>query len=533
MNINPFNHRYPSKRNLIYSNNGMVATTHPIAAQAGVEIMKNGGNAFDAAIATAACLAVVEPTSNGLGSDAFAILSKDDKIYGINGSGKSPKKLTLDWLINNGIETIPKFGPLPVTVPGAVGTWVEIINKFGSLTLREVLEPAIKAAKDGVVIQPTVGKYWELATNRYSKVLKDEMYKHWFNTFTRDGISPKVGTLVKLPDHAKTLEIIGDSNGEEFYRGEIAVKISDFMSSIGGLLSKEDLEEYKPEWVEPLSISYRGYDVWELPPNGQGITTLMALNILNNKDLKDLEDPYSIHNAIEAMKIAFEDGDRIIGDVKDKSWGEYISKEYGFNKAKLIGNIARMPEDNEYKRGGTVYLAVSDKDGNMISYIQSNYMGFGSGLVVPQTGIALQNRGCDFLTKEGHPNSLEPGKRPYHTIIPGFLTKDKKTIGPFGVMGGMMQPQGHLQVILNTIDYNLNPQDAIDAPRWQWIKGNTIHMEQGFPNNVVGELARMGHEIVLQHESGSFGRGQIIFKTEDGSICGGTESRADGYIATY
>ena len=279
MNFDPFYHRYPSKRNLIYSNNGMVATTHPIAAQAGIEIMKRGGNAFDAAIATAACLVVVEPTSNGLGSDAFAILSKGDVLYGINGSGRSPKKLTREWLMDNDIHKIPNFGPIPVTVPGAVGTWVEIINRFGNLTLKEVLSPAIRAANEGVVVQPTVGKYWELANKRYSSILKEDMFKYWFETFTIDGKTPKVGSLIKLEDHARTLEIIGKTNGEDFYRGEIANKISNFMESIGGLLSLDDLMEYKPEWVDPISTKYRGYDIWELPPNGQGITTLMALSI--------------------------------------------------------------------------------------------------------------------------------------------------------------------------------------------------------------------------------------------------------------
>lgn len=533
MNFDPFYHRYPSKRNLIYSNNGMVATTHPIAAQAGIEIMKRGGNAFDAAIATAACLVVVEPTSNGLGSDAFAILSKGDVLYGINGSGRSPKKLTREWLMANEIHKIPKFGPIPVTVPGAVGTWVEIINRFGNLTLKEVLSPAIRAANEGVVVQPTVGKYWELANKRYSSILKEDMFKYWFETFTIDGKAPKVGSLIKLEDHARTLEIIGKTNGEDFYRGEIANKISNFMESIGGLLSLDDLMEYKPEWVDPISTNYRGYDIWELPPNGQGITTLMALSILNNMELKDLEDPQSVHNAIEAMKIAFQDGDKIIGDVNNINWMDYTTKEYGLNKINEIGDMASIPEESEYRRGGTVYLSAADKDGNMISYIQSNYMGFGCGLVVPGTGIALQNRGCDFTLKAGHPNTLEPGKRSYHTIIPGFLTKENKSIGPFGVMGGMMQPQGHLQVILNTIDYGLNPQDALDAPRWQWIKGNTIHVEHGFSNSLTGALSRMGHDIVVMHDGGGFGRGQIIFKMEDGSICGGTESRADGYIATY
>jgi len=511
----------------------MVATSHPIAAQAGIEIMKKGGNAFDASIAAAACLVVVEPTGNGLGSDAFAILSKNDKLYGINGSGKSPKKLSIKWLKENGYDSIPKYGPLSVTVPGAVGTWAEIINKFGNLTLEEVLVPAIRAAREGVVIQPTVGKYWEIANRRYSEVLKDDMFKSWFETFTKDGIAPRVGSLFKMEDHAKTLEAIGKTNGESFYSGDIAKKIAEFMSSIGGLISLEDLKEFKPQWVEPLSTKYRGYDVWEIPPNGQGITTLMALSILDNMEIKDFEDVNTMHNAIEAMKLAFEEGDRIIGDRDDINWSDYTSKDYGLMKSAEIGKYARMPIDTEYKRGGTVYLAAADNQGNMISYIQSNYMGFGSGLVVPDTGISLQNRGYDFCVKEGHPNSLEPGKRPYHTIIPGFLTKDNKSIGPFGVMGGMMQPQGHLQVILNTIDFKLNPQDALDAPRWQWVKGNTIHVEQGFPSSLVGALSRLGHDIVIQHEVGSFGRGQILFKDDFGALCGGTESRTDGYIATY
>jgi gamma-glutamyltranspeptidase/glutathione hydrolase len=527
-------HRYPSKRNLIYGHRGMVATTNPLASDAGISVLKSGGNAFDAVIAAAAVLTVVEPTSNGIGGDAFAILWSDGKIHGINGSGRTSKKLTSDWLKNNGFDKIPQKGALPVTVPGGVSVWAEINEKFGRLPLSEVLKPAVEIAKEGFAVQPTVAKNWKNAVKAHKTIADESFMKPWFNHFTIDGRAPKPGEVFSSLEQAETLELIGATNGEAFYRGVLAEKIAAFIKENGGLLDEEDLKAFRAEWVEPISVKYRGYDVWEIPPNGHGINVLMALGILENLPENLIEDSESVHRAIEAMKLAFEDGNRIIGDPHfiGDSWRDVLKEDYLKERAELIGENARLPLDTEPKRGGTVYLAAADGEGNMISFIQSNYMGFGSGLVVPGTGIALHNRGCDFVMEDGHPNSLAPGKRPYHTIIPGFLTKDGNPVGPFGVMGAYMQPQGHLQVMLNTIEFGLNPQDALDAPRWQWVGGNKIQVEKDFPSDVAEALAVKGHQIEVLLDSTVFGRGQIIWKTENGALCGGTEKRADGYIAT-
>lgn len=535
LKFDPYYQRYPSKRNLIFGHKGMVSTTHPIASQAGITVMKAGGNAFDGAIAAAAALTVVEPTSNGIGGDAFAILSRDGEILGINGSGRSPQKLTIQWLRDNGYDKIPKYGPLAVTIPGAVSVWAEINRRFGKLPLDEVLKPAVEIARNGHVVHTTVARYWKQALERYSELADKPYINPWFDHFTMEGRTPYPGELWKSEEQARTLELIASSGGESFYRGELAEKISGFIKASGGLMEKEDLAAHHAEWVKPITTSFRGYDVWEIPPNGQGITALMALGILDRLEKGHIEDPETIHRAIEAMKLGFEDGNRIIGDQDhmDDSWRAVLEPEYLSMRAGLITGNARLPLDNQPKRGGTVYLAAADGEGNMISYIQSNYWGFGSGLVVPGTGISLHNRGYDFVCEEGHPNSLLPGKRPYHTIIPGFLSKDGKPIGPFGVMGAYMQPQGHLQVVLNSIEFGLNPQDALDSPRWQWVGGNNIQVEKSFPTELAEALARKGHDVSVNLDTGSFGRGQIIWRDDNGVLCGGTESRADGYIAVW
>ena len=535
LKFDPYYHRYPSRRNLIFGHKGMVSTTHPIASQAGITVMKAGGNAFDGAVAAAAALTVVEPTSNGIGGDAFAILSKDGELFGINGSGRSPRNLTIQWLKENGYDKIPKNGPLPVTVPGVVSVWAEINKRFGRISLEEVLKPAIEIARDGHAVHTTVAHNWKQAAIRYSELIDMPYIKPWFEHFTIDGRTPNPGELWRAEDQARTLELIASSNGESFYRGELAEKISAFIKASGGLMEMEDLAAHFAEWVQPITTSFRDYDIWEIPPNGQGINVLMALGILDKLEKGYIEDVDSIHRAIEAMKLGFEDGNRIIGDQEfmDDSWEAVLQSAYLKIRAGIISDRARLPLDTQPKRGGTVYLAAADGEGNMISYIQSNYWGFGSGLVVPGTGIALHNRGYDFVCEEGHPNSLLPGKRPYHTIIPGFLTKDGKPVGPFGVMGAYMQPQGHLQVMLNTIEFGLNPQDALDAPRWQWVGGNKIQVEKSFPTELAEALMRKGHEVSVNLDTGSFGRGQIIWRDENGVLCGGTESRADGYIAVW
>lgn len=535
MKFDPLYHKYRSTRNLIYGKNGMVAASHPLAAQAGIDIMKKGGNAIDAAVATAAALTVVEPTANGIGGDAFALVWTKGKLHGLNASGPSPKSLTFDKLKELGLDAMPVYGFTPVTVPGVPAAWAELSNKFGKLTLKESLESAISFARDGHPIAPTVGKYWDRAYKIFSKNLKGEEFNHWFETFAPNGRAPEVGEIWMSKNHATTLEEIANTNAESFYRGSLADKIDEFSRKYGGYIRKEDLAQYRPEWVDPIKVNYRGYDVWEIPPNGHGIVALMALNILNNFELKEKDSVETYHILMEAMKLAFADGHEYIGDSKHMkvTIEELLSPEYDRERAKLIDDIAIMPEAGEPQKGGTVYFATADGEGNMVSYIQSNYMGFGSGLVVPGTGIGLHNRGNNFNMKENHCNCVGPSKRPYHTIIPGFMSKDGKPIGPFGVMGAFMQPQGHVQVVTSTVDFHLNPQDALDAPRWQWLKDKTISVEPSFPNDIALVLAKRGHDIVPQLDNGSFGRGQIIWRTENGVLCGGTESRTDGYIAIY
>lgn len=535
MNFDSLHYPYPSMRTAVYAKNGMVATAHPLAAQAGLDILKSGGNAIDAAIATAACLTVVEPTSNGIGSDAFAIVWTKGKLHGMNSSGPSPRSISGEELIKKGFTSMPRFGLIPVTVSGAPGAWAGLSKKFGKLPLTKVLEPAIKYAEEGYPVSPTVAYYWDLAFKTYSKFLKGEEFKYWFETFAANGRAPIPGEIWSSKGHAKTLREIAETNGESFYRGNIAEKIDEFSKKYNGYIRKEDLADFEPLWVDPIKVNYRGYDVWELPPNGQGLVALMALNILKEFDFTEKDTVYTYHRQMEAIKLAFEDCGRCItdpGKMKEKV-EDLLSDSYAEERRRLIGNTAYTPAELEPSKGGTVYLAAADGEGNMISYIQSNYMGFGSGIVIPGTGISLQNRGNNFSLNPDHCNYLEPSKRTYHTIIPGFLTKNDIAVGPFGVMGGFMQPQGHLQVVMNTIDFNLNPQAALDAPRWQWIKGKEIEIEHSFPKHIAESLSGMGHNIKYTLSSGGYGRGEIIWRDSNGVLCGGTEPRADGSIASY
>lgn len=535
MKFDALSYPYSSQRTVVYGRKGMVATSQPLAAQAGLEILKKGGNAIDAAIATAAALTVVEPTSNGIGGDAFAILWTKDKLYGLNASGPAPKAISIKALQEKGYNEIPKFGWVPVTVPGVPAAWGQLSKAFGRLPLIDVLEPAIKYAMEGYPVSPITGKYWARAFEIYSKNLTGEEFKEWFKTFAPKGRAPHIGELWSSEDHGKTLQAIGETYGEDFYKGEIADKIDLYSKKYGGYLRKEDLEAFQVSWVDPVSVNYRGYDVWELPPNGQGIVALMALNILKGFEFNEKEVVDTYHKQIEAIKLAFADGQKYITDplkMKIKT-EELLSEAYGEERRRLINEKASLPMAGRPSKGGTVYLAAADGEGNMISFIQSNYMGFGSGLVVPGTGISLQNRGHNFSFDINHDNCLEGGKKPYHTIIPGFLTKDNKAVGPFGVMGGFMQPQGHLQVIMNTIDFNMNPQAALDAPRWHWVKDKKVEIEKSISNEISNSLIELGHEVELQQDSGVFGRGQIIWRNEEGVLCGGTEARTDGAIATW
>lgn len=536
MKLDHLNYPYQSQRMTTFARKGMVATSQPLAAHAGLEIIKKGGNAIDAAIATAACLTVVEPTSNGIGGDAFALVWTKGKLYGLNASGFAPKNISIAAIREKGYEEIPRFGWIPVTVPGAPSAWAELSHRFGKLPLTEVLKPAIEYAENGYPISPILGKSWKRAFSAYQKYLKGKEFTYWFETFAPLNRAPEIGEIWASKDHAQTLKLIAETGAEAFYRGEIAEKIDQFSKKYGGFLSGEDLAEFSPEWVDPIKINYRGYDVWEIPPNGQGLVALIALNILKGFEFqaKDIVETY--HKQIEALKLAFADGKKYITDYQKMpvQVDEFLSEEYALLRRDLIGDVAITPEAGTPPSGGTVYLATADGEGNMVSFIQSNYMGFGSGLVVPGTGIALQNRGHNFSFDESHHNKLEPRKKTYHTIIPGFLTKGDQAVGPFGVMGGFMQPQGHLQVMMNTIDFHLNPQAALDAPRWQWLEGKQILVEPEFPKHIAQALARKGHEIRIALDRGAFGRGQIIWRNSDtGVLSGGTEARTDGAIAVW
>jgi gamma-glutamyltranspeptidase/glutathione hydrolase len=535
MSFSMLQHPYPSQRTTVLAVNGVVASSQYLASQAGLEILKKGGNAVDAAVACAACLTVTEPTSNGIGGDAFALIWYKNKLYGLNASGPAPHALQPESMARQGLQRIPVYGWLPVTVPGIPGAWAEMVRRFGNLPLAESLRPAIGYAADGYPVSPVVSFNWHNCFNLYRENLQDGLFAEWFRTFAPAGKAPAPGELWRSPELAATLSLIGETNAAGFYRGELAEKICAYARSSGGYLRPDDLENFQPEWVDPLKVDYHGYSVWELPPNGHGIVVLIALNILKHLDL----DPHSRefeHGAIEAMKLAFMDGFSHIGDPRraDIDLQTLLSEEHARDLSQGIKkDLAARRQLAETYQGGTVYLAAADREGNMVSFIQSNYMGFGSGLVVPGTGIALHNRGACFNLTPGHPNCLAPGKRPYHTIIPGFLTKDSRAVGPFGVMGAMMQPQGHLQVLLNILDRQLNPQSALDAPRWQWTEANNVLVESRYDPDMVNYLNHLGHHVQESKHTASFGRGQVIWRDESGVYICGTEPRADSLIACY
>ncbi len=530
------NYPYSSKKGVIHAKHGMVATSEPKAAEVGKEILKQGGNAVDAAIATAAALTVVEPTSNGIGGDAFAIVYMQGKLHGLNASGKAPGTLSIEALKKKGFDEMPRFGLEPVTVPGVPSAWAALSERFGALTLEALLKPAAKLAREGYPLAPHVATSFKNAFKGYEKILKGEVFKSLFNTFLGDGNTPESGNIITLKDHANTLDLIGKTKAQAFYEGELADTIDAFSKAHGGFITKDDLKAHEVEWVKPISMHYKGVDVYELPPNTQGMVALGALGILKHLDTTGDSEVQKLHTSIEALKLAFEDGKHYIGDpnTMDINENALLDERYLEERSKLIKEEAQAFKPGAFKDHGTVYLSTADKDGNMVSYIQSNYMGFGSGVVVPGTGIALQNRGHNFSMDKNTQNALAPGKKPYHTIIPGFLMEEDRPIGPFGVMGGFMQPQGHMQVVTSMIDDNLNPQAALDRPRWQWEKGRILMVEPTMPHHIVKALERKGHVIRVEHRLQVFGRGQIILRdTQTGVYTGGTETRCDGFIASY
>ncbi len=500
---------YSSQREAVLGRE-VVATSQPIAAQAGLDILARGGNAVDAAVATAITLTVVEPTSNGIGSDAFALVWTGGGLHALNASGRSPRGMTPEKYA--GMTRIPFTGWAGVTTPGAVSAWVELSRRFGRLPFEDLFEPAIRAARGGFLVTRQTAYYWD----RGFQSLGDRA--EWSEVFAPRGRPPRAGERVRLPHHAQTLELIARTNGDAFYHGELARRIADHARATDGLITEDDLARHAADWVRPLGHDFHGYTLHEIPPNGQGIVAQIALGILQRFRLDEVEvdSADSLHLQIEAMKLAFADGHRYIADSDAMMFPAemLLSSEYLQERAGLIDRAqAGDPKHGQPKQGGTIYLATADREGTMVSFIQSNYTGFGSGVVVPGTGIALQNRGCCFSLEDDHPNRVGPGKRPYHTIIPAFVTRNNQPVMAFGVMGGFMQPQGHAQVMLRTILHRQNPQAALDAPRWRVESGRAVVLEPGFSDETIRQLRERGHEIsIASARTVEHGGGQAIWK---------------------
>ncbi|MGW8315551.1 MAG: gamma-glutamyltransferase [Bacteroidales bacterium] len=532
-------------RSEVIAQHGMACTSQPLATQVALDILKAGGNAIDAAVAANAMLGLVEPISNGIGGDLFAIVwdAKTKKLYGLNASGRSPRSLSLEYLKENGYDKIPSYGPLPVSVPGCVDGWFELNKKFGSMDMEQILGPTIKYATEGFPVTEVIAYYWAgnaRALSRFPNVAE---------VYMPDGKPPAKGEIFKNPYLAETLKKIAEGGRDAFYKGDIARTIGTFMEEQGGFLSYQDMAAHESEWVEPVSTNYRGYDIWELPPNGQGIAALQILNILEGFDIAGMGfgSTEYIHHFVEAKKLAFEDRAKYYADpdFADVPVEKLISKEYAAGRRTLINpsRSSRQLEPGIIEQGNTIYMTVADDEGNMVSLIQSNYRGMGSGMCPPGLGFILQDRGELFSLEEGHNNVFEPGKRPFHTIIPAFITKDGKPFMSFGVMGGAMQPQGHVQIVVNMIDFGMNLQEAGDAPRIRhggssqptdevMTDGGTVYLESGIPYETIRELTKMGHAI--QFDVGGYGGYQaIMWDEKNGVYYGASESRKDGQAAGY
>ncbi len=470
---------------------------------------------------------MVEPVSNGIGSDAFAIVWDGRRLHGLNASGRSPAAWTPEYF---GGKAVPVLGWNSVTVPGAVSAWVELHAKFGKLPFERLFEPAISYGRNGFLVSPTIAEQWA------AQVPLFESQPGFAEAFMPGGRAPKPGELVTLPDHAATLTTIAATNGEAFYRGELAAKLEAHATANGGVMRVSDLAAHRADWVGTINGAYRGYTVHEIPPNGQGIVALIALGILEQFDMSSFaaDSADSVHLQIEAVKLAFADAQAYVADVEHMPVHpeHLLDQEYLRQRAKLIDQARAKPASAGTPRGGTVYLTAADASGVMVSMIQSNYMGFGSGVVVPGTGISLQNRGADFTVVQGHPNQVGPNKRPYHTIIPGFLSKDGAPVMSFGVMGGPMQPQGHVQVVTRIVDHGQNPQAACDGPRFRWVQGLQVCCEKGFPPSTLDELLRRGHELVTTDDYNQFGSCQAIWRLDDGYLAV-SDPRRDGQAAAF
>ena len=535
-------------RSEVFAQHGMAATSHPLATQIAIDTLQAGGSAVDAAIAANAALGLMEPTGNGIGGDLFAIVwdAKTKKLHGYNGSGRSPKSLTLAEFERQGLKDIPPHGPLPVSVPGTVDGWFALHGKFGRLPMKQVLAPTIRYARDGFPLTDVIAYYWNLSVPRLSK------FPGFVEQMTIDGRAPRKGEIWRNANLANTLEKIANGGRDAFYKGDIARTIGDYMKANGGFLSYDDLAAHEGEWVEPVSTNYRGYEVWEIPPNSQGIAALQILNLLEPYDLKQygFGSFEHVHLFTEAKKIAFEDRAKYYADPQfgKQPTAELISKAYAQERGKLISmDKAATTIDAgrvQLSEGDTIYLTTADRDGNMVSLIQSNYRGMGSGMTPTGLGFILQDRGEMFVLKEGHANTYAPGKRPFQTIIPAFITKDGKPWVSFGVMGGGMQPQGHAQIVINLIDFGMNLQEAGDAPRIHhdgsteptgqntvMTDGGELQLESGFPYETVRELMQRGHKVGFAN--GPYGGYQAIMRLDTGVYAGASESRKDGQAQGY
>lgn len=532
-------------RSEVIAQHGMACTSQPLATQTAIDILKAGGSAIDAAIAADAVLGLTEPTGSGIGGDLFAIIwdAKTRKLYGLNASGRSPKSLTRKILLEKGLKSIPSQGPLPVSVPGCVDGWFELHQKFGRLQMKQILSGAISYARYGFPVSEVIAYY--MGSNSRSL----QQFPNFKETYMPDGKSPKKGEIFKNPWLANTLQKIADDGRDAFYKGDIAKTIAAYMKKNGGYLSYEDLAAHKGEWVEPVSSNYRGYDIWELPPNSQGIAALQMLNIMEGYDVKSMGFGSAdyIHLFVEAKKLAFEDRAKFYADPEFNHLPikQLISKEYAEERRKLLNMKRSSPRQlpGNPEHGNTIYLTVADEAGNMISFIQSNYRGMGSGMTPDQLGFVLQDRGEMFTLEENHVNTYEPGKRPFQTIIPAFITKDGQPWVSFGVMGGAMQPQGHVQIVVNLIDFGMNLQEAGDAPRIQhmgsseptgekMIDSGIVCLETGFDYETIRTLMQRGHKI--QYDLGGYGGYQaIMFDSKNKVYYGASESRKDGQASGY
>ena len=532
-----------ASRSEVIATNGMAATSHPLATQTAISILKNGGNAIDAAIAANAVLGLVEPTGCGIGGDLFAIIWSADekKLYGLNSSGPAPKNISINKLKQKGLEKIPPYGPLPVTVPGAVAGWVSIHKKFGLLEFNKLFNDAINYAENGFPVTELVSYYLERSSEIFAA------YPNFKDVWMPNGKTPKKGEIFINKNLAENYKEIANTYGKSFYSGKIAENIVNTVNAQGGFFSMSDLNSFEPEWINPVSTNYRGYDVWELPPNGQGIAALQILNILERFDIESMGFGTSdyIHLFTEAKKVVYEDRAKYYADTNFSNIPveKLISKEYANERSKLI-NLKKSSKSfnpGNLEIGDTIYLTVADSFGNMVSLIQSNYRGMGSGVVPDNTGFMLQDRGEMFSLNPNHMNSLMPGKRPFHTIIPAFVTKNDKPFISFGLMGGAMQPQGHAQIIVNLVDFKMNLQEAGDAPRIRHVgssqptgekmlDGGYLSLEKSFDKNEISKLKKMGHEF--QYDLGGFGGYQAIM-IKDGVYYGASESRKDGHASGY